>query len=78
VLLLYVQAPPSVVPPLLWGHESLPVYVHCATLLLRSPCVPLRQRPYAQGEAMISGPYYSLVSSVAPRLLLQKLAPYSS
>jgi hypothetical protein len=78
VLLLCVQAPPSVVPPLLWGQVSLPVYVHCAALLLHSPCVPLYQRPYAQGEAMISGPYCSPVSSTAPRLLLQKLAPRSS
>jgi hypothetical protein len=28
VLLLCFQTPPSLVPPLLWAHMSIPVYVH--------------------------------------------------
>src|SRR5450759_3625765 len=37
LLLLCVRAPPSVVPPLLWGQMSLPVYVTLGALPLCSP-----------------------------------------
>jgi hypothetical protein len=78
VLLLCFPTPPSLVPPLLWAHVSLPTYVHWTALLLRSPRMPLCQRPHAPGEPVIIGPFCSLVSSRAPGPLFQKLALRSS
>jgi hypothetical protein len=47
MLLKCFRTPPSLVPPLLWAHVSLPVYVHWTALLLHSPRMPLCQRPHA-------------------------------
>jgi hypothetical protein len=78
VLLLCFPTPPSLVPPLLWANVSIPAYVHWTALLLRSPRMPLCQRPNAPGEPVIIGPLCSPVSSGTPRPLFRKLALRSS
>jgi hypothetical protein len=78
VLLLCFPTPPSLVPPLLWAHVSLPAYVHWTALLLHSPRMPLCQHPHAPGEPVIIGPLCSPVSSGTARPLFRKLALRSS